>query len=1555
MVAVFTGTGAGLERGSASVLGGAGLLGSAGLGRSGEQLLLNAANGNLLVSRQDEFLTGRGPDVGITRTYNSLGNFTDENGDNWRQSTDRRVFDLTGTANTGGSTVKRRSGDGSEITYRWNGLAYVATDGGGSYDTLTYNGSAWTWTDGDSRVTETYSAYGADWRITALSDTSGNGLTFTYSGADLTQVTTADGGYTQYTWSGGNVTSIVTSSHGAGLTRARYSYDGYNRLSTVTVDLSPDDSSIGDGNVYTTSYTYHGASKLIASISQTDGSYVSIGYDGSSRVASIVQTVSGGVTRTTAIAYGLGYTAITDPAGQVTTLYYDGNDQLIRITAPPAYSGAAQQTVHFNYDPGGNGDLVSTTDAASHTATYAYDGAGNLLASTDRLGNVVTRTYDVANQLLTETRVGSDKDWAAAWHTTRYVYDGASRLRYTVSAEGMVTSYLYDAYGQVWLTEQSPAHAYDLSGLASSTALAEWQLDGWRTANPDIASNQYTQQVLDVRGNLSLRLRYGTASGLADSSLADSVIHEPHIYDQAGQLRERTTTGLNTEYFVYDGLGRTISTIDLDGNTTSIAFNDAATQTVVTLGNGFVQTSTYNKAGDLVGFTESGSYVAGGAASYAYDQNGRLRVSTDATGFTYYYLYDKVGRKIADINQYGHITEYGYDANDRLVATVRYTNYLDAGQLALVADPNSGVELSSLRPADHIWDIRSWTVYDDEGRVIETIEGDGAVAAYEYDASSRLVRTTGYVNKLSGAQIDALKAAAPTSPVLPDANAGDAVSRIFYDKDGRTIGALDGEGYLTRAVYDAAGRKVQDIAYANATHAAWRAGEIFQNLIDSAGWAGSAQDRVTRYVYDGQGLLRYAIDTLGQVTEYGYETDVPWSVIGQVRTEVRYAAPLAPLGSYSHAAVKAAIALAGMTSDPANRTSWAVYNAAGHVAYSIDAGGGVVGYSYDSLGQVTKKVEYATFRATSTLPADWEMDSWAAANPSGSDRVTRYYYTARGEIRFTVDAAGYITRNDYDEEGRLTATYRWDTPVVALDWWTTATADASTGGTWVGNTFYYDAEGRLVHAVDGEGSYRDYGYDANGNLIWDVRMGGDGSESRILQVYDSAGRLSGRHEAWGTAEEASTYYIYDGLGNLTGVLDPNLHWTWNGYDKGGQLVWQGDAIGGGKSFLYNAFGETVRSTDENGNHSYSYYDKLGRVFASRDAEDYVTETNYTAFGEIASVTRRASKANNTASIAAPPTYAASGADATTTFAYDRRGTLIATLDADGNGERYMLDAWGQRIAVRNKLGAVTRYVYDRRGLLVEERLPISASDSSGATVSGVVDSTQFDAYYYGTFYTDLTAMLGDPAWLLWHWNNYGRYDGRNPNAGFDTNFYLAANPDVATAGDNPLDHYRANGAAENRQPSADLLGGTIVQGNVVNRYEYDARGNLVHQIEAEGLAEQRDTWFGYDKADRLTVRTDEMVTAGMTGAVTGRTETYAYDKRGNLIETTDATGARTLLYYDDQDRKVAGIDATGAASTYGYDDVGNLVWERHYDTLVGLPGTSGGAAPAFGGGYRENL
>src|SRR5690606_8449676 len=154
----------------------------------------------------------------------------------------------------------------------------------------------------------------------------GNALTFTYAGDKLDTVTTADGGWTQYVWAGNNITEIVTgytdlaTSTASTLTRTRYAYDASDRLVSVITDLTPGDHSIADGATYVTSYTYDGASNRIASISQTDGSLITIAYDASFRVETLTQQVASGVTRTTSISYAADHTLVTGPDGQVTKL-----------------------------------------------------------------------------------------------------------------------------------------------------------------------------------------------------------------------------------------------------------------------------------------------------------------------------------------------------------------------------------------------------------------------------------------------------------------------------------------------------------------------------------------------------------------------------------------------------------------------------------------------------------------------------------------------------------------------------------------------------------------------------------------------------------------------------------------------------------------------------------------------------------------------------------------------------------------------------------------------------------------------------------------------------------------------------------------------------------------------------------------------------------------------------------------------------------------------------------------------------------------------------------
>ncbi|WP_135212625.1 HNH endonuclease [Vitreimonas flagellata] len=1599
MVSIFTGLGAGFERGSGAALGAGGLLGGAGLGRGGEGVFLNAATGNLILQRQDEFLVGRGPDIGVARTYNSLGAL-DDNGDYWRQSTDRRIFGLTGTVNTTGSTVKHVSADGSEITYAWNGSAYTTTDGAGAHDKLTHSAGVWTWTDGSTQTKETYASAETDvWRIASVVDSDGNALSFTYvsgSPTKLSRVTTQDGSYLEYTWSGSNITSIVTgytdlaTSTAKTITRTTYGYDGSNRLTSVTVDLTPDN--LADAATYTTAYTYDGSTNRIASITQTDGSSLAITYDGSGRVATLTQTVASGDTRVTTLAYYSDRTEVTDPRGSVTKLYYDANKQLTKVVAPAAQSGATPQEVLYEYDTSGN--VTKVTDAGGGITEYTYDSAGNVSTIEDPLGNVTERFYDSNNNLIRESRNGSTGSSASTALHTRYVYDSENHLRYAISAEGRVTEYRYTSQGELQYTITYPAHAY----TPGSTAVSEATMNTWRDGLADRSTTQIVKNVYDARGNLSQTLSYGAATTAGVEATSEGYAHLYLTYDEAGRLLKRHLPPQVAEQFVYDGMGRLIASFDLSVGWTNLVFNDGATTTTITDAAGLSVVSTFNKAGELISRVESGANVNGGTRSYLYDKNGQVRRVVDATGYKAYVLYDRAGRKIADVGHGGQILEYKYGAGGELIATVKYNTLITSAQLAQLDDPNSEIEIASLRPAATVRDLLSWTIYDANGRVAQTIQGDGSITNYAYDAAGRLVATRGYYNKLASGVVSGYLTSPPATPASVATHAKDVIVRSFYDGDGRLIGALDGTGVLSEITYDGAGRKVAETTFANATalsdanNADLRATGTFAQLRASIA-ADATRDATSRYVYDGQGLLRFTIDAIGRVTEYIYWGGVTWHAIGPARKTIAYATPLGTLGQYTYATVKAAI-----TTNTADRHAHAVYNSKGQLVYAVDAQGAVTQLTYDALGRVIKSAQFAVSADMSAMGAgdQWEanLNAWAASNGTGA-RITRNYYAARGgDVIFSIDAEGYVTKFDYDKEGRVYTRYRFVNKVAPVDSWAIADVVSADKGAYFTYGYRYDGLGRLTHYIDANGVTTYTSYHANGLKGWEISSYGQGvDERRTIYTYDQAGRViiadHYQTEAWNTSSAGSTVtqlnlgyriqspngqynailtregelrvyhkgevlwssgsreivsgatyrlvaqtdgnlviyrdvtgqssvaiwnsgtagahsgatflqmqddgnlvfnkgtaptsggviwatntqgatagpyandyirqtYAYDGLGNLVSTTDFNGVTTAFTYDRAGRVLTRVDASGTAlartTTFEYDTFGRGVKTTDAANNAAYAYFDRLGRVTLAIDAMGYATETTYTAFGEVGSVIRRMN-ATSGAAVGAPPTITANAADATTSFEYDNLGRVTKTTDALGAYEQYNLNAFGQRTAVRNKIGGWTDYVYDKLGRVTSETI-------------------WFETY---------------------------------------------------------------NGPTSKR---------------VTNAFAYDSRGNLVTKTEALGLSEERVTTYAYDAGDRLISKSGEAVSVATsaTGALSSVTPTeyFYYDRRGNLIEKRDAAGARTLFWYDKLDRVTHSLSASGALTRHWYDKNGNLVETRTYETLQSLPTDAKGLPPSGG-------
>ncbi|MGF6507988.1 hypothetical protein [Paraburkholderia sp. 32] len=872
MVAIVTGNGLGLQSSSALGLGAHGQVGNAAFGQTGEQLYVNAANGNLVIQDRDQLLLGQGVNSSIYRAYNSLGQFA---GDNWRPGGSRTVDGLTGTLNSIGSTVTLTDWDGSSTVYEydasrqlyvstaWLGASvaqgdfepgYADATGTGAYATLSFDEATrnWQWNDGNNGLSELYDATRGG-RLVSTRDRDGNTVGYAYNAAgQLAQVTTAGGDVTYLDYNAaGQLTDLRSVYRGMGnslvtSTTIRYAYDTQGRLSRVTVDLSPEDNSIADAHVYTTTYTYDGTSNRIASITQSDGSQVMFTYlqvNGEYRVATIAEKADDGVFRITTLSYDTAnrQTTVTDPLGYRKVLTYDDAGRLISIRSTSSLDGQ-WVNLNFTYTVNGDSDLRILNDGKGKPIYFIYDAAGNLISQSDSSADV-TRTYGSNNELLTETVFDKTSNFANGYAnqylTTRYVYDAAGHLRYVVSAAGRVTEFRYNAAGQKVSEIQYTSAAFDVSALSNTDAVSEATLNAWAAGLVNPSEAIRIDSTYDYRGNLATVTRYEKLLADGTGDVTGAIIQTRYVYDAAGRLLQRfsgSPGNEKAESFTYDGLGRFLCAIQFDGVTTLYQYDDAHHTVSVTFSNGLTRTSTYNAAGELVAVVDSVQGKVQSQIRNYYDTNGRLQMTTDANGLNTHYLYNGRGQCVAQIAPDGTLTEYVYDTTfARPLRTLTYATRLTAAQLASLTNADgtpaerlkSGALLtldsSKLRPPASVDDRTVWAFYLNNF-IDHTVDADGTVTQVQYDGSGRPVVKTVFANRVD-------TSVAPTQ-VLPDADpANDRVTRYFYDQDGLLRGELDPEGFLTEYRYNGAGERVETVRYATATDASLRSQGMFAQLV----------------------------------------------------------------------------------------------------------------------------------------------------------------------------------------------------------------------------------------------------------------------------------------------------------------------------------------------------------------------------------------------------------------------------------------------------------------------------------------------------------------------------------------------------------------------------------------------------------------------------------------------------------------------------------------------------------------------------------------------------
>jgi len=1495
MVAIVSGNSLGLSLSSLETLGQRGAFGNAENGRTGGRVYVNAATGNLVLQDHDDRLVARGLDAVALRTYNSQGLLTDDNGDNWSNGIftgQLALVDKKVPLGTAGSMLVRTAMDGAQATYTYDAEEerYNSTAGSGAHDFITYDEASGqlVWTDGDSLVREVYQA-GGKGQLLERKDASGNAWLFKYDGktGTLKEVTSGKES-TVYDYEGTRLTSIVTRTSADGIKKAaietrrvHYAYDDKGRLSTVTVDKSPETALGTEDDVYVTRYSYDGDSKRVSRIDQTDKSVLEIKYVQTGPAEWRVASLTNALGHRTEYEYDLvgGATLIKDALDHVTVLQYDKATGELRSITEPAVGGVTQVTA-FEYNEAG--DLEKIIDPAGHELVMTYDEHGNQLSRVDTEGNKVTRTYTAANQVATEAL-----HTAQGLQVTRYVYDNvdASRLRFVISPEGRVTEHRYDGFGLLQTTLQYKNEPYrPAAPLEDDQVPALADLMAWAAprSTPDHAVRIDMDR--DFRGQLKSLTRWD------DLSAAGEVITE-YFYSAAGELLETTDADGGVTLYQYDGLGRLDRMEDAEHQVTSTFYDDAGGRTVVTQeASGRTSTSVYDRAGRLVSVHRGRTSPAQELATigYTYDAANRLVMTEDPTGMKVRYLWDEAGRKIADIDADGSVIEYVYDQRDLLVQTIAYAQRLDPTQ------PPSG-ELADIRPAEtHSGNRKTWYVYDDAGRLVKTVDAKGAVTQTTYDEASRIVKVHRYNATVDTSAFGAMLA---SEDVAPDADDGvnglDRISRNLYDADGLLRGTLDAEGYLTELIYDGAGRLVQRKRYATATVPDQRAAGTLDQLRPRADAAQAANDQLITYILNGRGLVVGEVDADGYLTEQDY--DGRGNLVQRTRYHERVTVPVSP-----HSPV-ATLRPASHRED--QTTAWR-YDGLNRLVQETDPHGAVTTYEYDGAGNLVATVQAAGRAESRSRLARFDLLGRVTAELS-AEGARQLEFGERAVEEIWQD---YSTKHTYDAASRRTS---------------------STDPNGNRTLFFYDADGRMTHDVNAEGEVTEYAYNAFGEREL-TRRYGTAIASEVLA--DLAGGLV-------------TTALHDAL-TADSTVDSD---ETRSYDIRGAVALVTDALGIRRKHEYNTFGEERRRTEAyqvsdevftrfDRDHrglvtttiadpfgisvtTHAEYDAFGRLVRSTDGNSGQRETLYgrDAKGRLKITVLDATKSGRAT------VYDAFGRvveqydafDRKTVHEYDREKRSFTVTSPEGVRITTVFDRLGQTHSVTDGNNNTTTYTYDADGNLKATTTPISeelrAYDAAGLLKSTRLGDTLVEFAYDGANRV-LTRTVGRERLVTsYKYDDKGQQIEVTDPAGTKTTFVNDLNGRVERQIVDPVDPDRP------LEPHLHLE--TV--------FTYDNLGRIQTVMPPGGPLTQ----YSYDALGRRTSETvDPQTPTNPLGLNLARL--YTYDDIGNLITAEDPNGHVTRHTYDAEHRLVFTVDAGGNVSRNSYDKEGRLETTRTYRNTI---------------------
>jgi RHS repeat-associated protein len=739
---------------------------------------------------------------------------------------------------------------------------------------------------------------------------------------------------------------------------------------------------------------------------------------------------------------------------------------------------------------------------------------------------------------------------------------------------------------------------------------------------------------------------------------------------ERGTLREDPSGGwaytwpdLTVEHF--DDQGRLRSRVDTNGNMLSLDYDE------ITVGIGL-------KATVLVRVRDR----QGRALTLGYDRLGRVETLDTPDGRVRYdYSGDILEGLDADLVkvQYpdGRTVQYGYDEpamggtpNHKLTgilggdgkrfATFRYDTQNRAISSAHGDDsertavgPGIGGEITISRPG---LKSESWYPTFDNGVIrlaqrSEDHDGETVTRSFDYLGNGLVARESDYLGIPTTHKYDTSRKLEVERTEAEGTSVARTVKTTWHPVLDKPV-RIDSGSQWSVFDYDARGNLLarRDGGRADAGDAT------------SIVWP---DERVTRYSYNAAGqplTVDGPLEGPGDIVRYAYydadaarctPTDCAWRK-GDLHTVTD------PLGHV---------------------TTVLAYDASGRVVSSTDTNGVRTDRRFDAMG---RPLEVAV-RAVRN----------GAASPD--DAITRWTYTANGDVDTITDPDGVVLTHRYNAAHRLIEqtdsigqTRRLERDQQGLIG--TEVFSRVDGVEDSRRAYTYDSKGLLKKATIA-GFDHFFDFDANGRLLY-----ARGFHHSPVYTRDARGRVSKITDGQ-EPNSPQTILSYDGVGEIKTVVDPkglSTAYLRNGL---GDLLWQRSPDTGDTAVENDANGQPIRKVPADSRQVEWDYDKGGRVAKVSYSDGASTTFTYDtaspscamdasyAIGRLSKVTDRDGSTSfcyDFAGRIVKKTQEAHGVTLEVGYSYSRAGRLSAIVYPDGREATYARDAAGRVTAVNMK-------------------------------------------------------------------------------------------------------------------------------------------------------------------------------------------------------------------------------------------------------------------------------